>query len=85
MTGAGELYVSVTLPNLIVGSVGGGTRLPSQQACLGLMGLAGAGHGRALAEVAAALCLAGEISIVGAICAGEFTRAHARLARGARA
>ncbi|MDD3450134.1 MAG: hydroxymethylglutaryl-CoA reductase [Gammaproteobacteria bacterium] len=84
MTGEGALYVSVTLPNLIVGSVGGGTRLPSQQACLGLMGLAGSGHGRALAEVAAALCLAGEISIVGAICAGEFTRAHARLARGAR-
>jgi hydroxymethylglutaryl-CoA reductase (NADPH) len=80
----GALYACVTLPNLIVGSVGGGTRLPSQQACLGLMGLAGAGHGRALAEVAAALCLAGELSIVGAICAGDFTRAHVRLARGRR-
>lgn len=77
-----ELYVSVTLPNLIVGSIGGGTKLPSQQAGLQIMGLAGAGHARALAEVAAALCLAGEISIVGAICAGEFTRAHLRLARG---
>ncbi len=80
----GALYVSVTLPNLIVGSIGGGTKLPSQQASLALMGLAGTGHARALAEVAAALCLAGEISIVGAICAGEFTRAHARLARGRR-
>lgn len=84
MTGSGALYVSVTLPNLIVGSIGGGTKLPSQRACLELMGLAGAGHARALAEVAAALCLAGEISIAGAICSGEFTRAHARLARGTR-
>ena len=84
MTEEGALYVSVTLPNLIVGSIGGGTKLPSQQACLEIMGLAGAGHARALAEVTAALCLAGEISIIGAICAGEFTRAHARLARGTR-
>jgi hydroxymethylglutaryl-CoA reductase (NADPH) len=80
----GALYAAVTLPNLVVGSVGGGTQLPSQRACLEIMRMAGPGHARALAELAAALCLAGEISIVGAICAGEFTRAHARLARGAR-
>jgi hydroxymethylglutaryl-CoA reductase (NADPH) len=84
MTPTGALYVAVTLPNLIMGTVGGGTKLPCQQACLEIMGLAGAGHGHALAEIAAALCLAGEISIVGAISAGEFTRAHARLARGDR-
>jgi hydroxymethylglutaryl-CoA reductase (NADPH) len=83
-TSEGALYASVTLPNLIMGSVGGGTKLPSQRACLDIMGLAGPGHARALAEVAAALCLAGEISIVGAICAGEFIRAHVRLARGTR-
>jgi hydroxymethylglutaryl-CoA reductase (NADPH) len=83
-TAEGSLYVSVTLPNLVVGSVGGGTKLPSQSACLEIMGMAGPGHARALAEIAAALCLAGEISIGGAICAGEFTRAHARLARGVR-
>ncbi len=80
-TPEGNLYVAVTLPNLIVGSVGGGTSLPSQQACLEILGLAGPGHAQALAEVAACLCLAGEISIIGAICAGEFTRAHAKLAR----
>jgi hydroxymethylglutaryl-CoA reductase (NADPH) len=84
-TAEGALYVAVTLPNLVVGSVGGGTKLPSQNACLEIMGMSGPGHARALAEIAAALCLAGEISIVGAICAGEFTRAHARLARGTRA
>jgi len=82
VTPDGDLYVAVTLPNLIVGTVGGGTGLPSQQASLDILGLAGPGHARALAEVTACLCLAGEISIVGAICAGEFTRAHARLARG---
>jgi len=83
-TPSGALYVAVTLPNLIMGSVGGGTKLPSQRACLEIMGLAGTGHGQALAEIAAALCLAGEVSIVGAISAGEFTRAHSRLARGTR-
>lgn len=81
-TGDGSLYVAVTLPNLIVGTVGGGTSMPSQHACLEILGLAGPGHASALAEVAASLCLAGEISIVGAICAGEFTRAHESLARG---
>ena len=77
----GALYVAVTLPNLIVGTVGGGTGLPSQRACLDLLGLGGAGHARAFAELAAALTLAGELSIVGALAAGEFTAAHQRLAR----
>ena len=80
----GGLYASVTLPNLIVGTVGGGTGLPSQRACLELMGLAGAGNANALAEVCAAVALAGELSIVGAIVAGDFTRAHQRLARNAQ-
>ena len=77
-----DLYCSVILPNLIVGTVGGGTSLPSQQACLKLLGLAGAGHAQAFAEVASALSLAGEISIIGAMCAGDFSSAHQQLARG---
>ena len=81
-TADGGLYAAVTLPNLIVGTVGGGTGLPSQRACLDLMGLAGPGHARALAEVAAALALAGELSIIGALASGEFARAHRLLARG---
>jgi hydroxymethylglutaryl-CoA reductase (NADPH) len=76
-----DLFASVTLPNILVGSVGGGTRLPSQAAALDLLGLKGAGHGAALAEVAATVCLCGELSIVGAIAAGHFTRAHESLAR----
>lgn len=77
----GSLYAAVTLPNLMVGSVGGGTGLPSQQANLQLLGLAGSGNARALAEVSAGLCLAGELSMIGAFCAGHFARAHRKLAR----
>ncbi|WP_424944567.1 hydroxymethylglutaryl-CoA reductase [Aliiroseovarius crassostreae] len=76
-----DLFCSVTMPNILVGSVGGGTSLPSQSAGLNILGLKGAGHGAALAEVAAATCLCGEISIVAAIAAGHFTRAHENLAR----
>lgn len=82
MTDDHGLYASVTLPNLIVGTVGGGTSLPSQHACLEILGLAGSGHARAFAEVCAGLMLAGELSIIGALAADEFTRAHQRLARG---
>ncbi|MGF1908647.1 hydroxymethylglutaryl-CoA reductase [Vibrio kasasachensis] len=77
----GDLYASVTLPNIMVGTVGGGTGLPTQKACLDILGLHGNGKAKALAEVAAALCLAGELSIVGAFCAGHFARAHHKLAR----
>lgn len=76
-----DLFCCVTMPNILVGSVGGGTSLPSQSAGLNIMGLKGAGKGAALAEVAAAVCLCGEISIVAAIAAGHFTRAHENLAR----
>jgi hydroxymethylglutaryl-CoA reductase (NADPH) len=80
--GDGGLYASVTMPNLIVGTVGGGTRLPSQHACLEILGMAGPDHARAFAELTASLILAGELSIVGALTAGHFTSAHQRLARG---
>lgn len=81
----GALHASVTLPGLIVGTVGGGTGLPSQRACLRLLRMDGPGHAGALAEVIAAALLAGEISILAAICAGDFATAHARLARERRA
>src|SRR5205814_1460823 len=82
VTAAGELYASVTLPNIMVGTVGGGTGLPSQRACLEVLGLAGPNKADALAEVMAAICLAGELSIAGALWAGDFAHAHSRLARG---
>lgn len=78
----GNLYAAITLPSIIVGTVCGGTSLPTQRACLEIMGLAGTGHARALAEVCRALALAGELSLTSAICANEFARAHQKLARG---
>ena len=81
VTEESDLYATVTLPGIMVGTVGGGTRLPTQKACLELMGLAGAGKARALAEVCAGLLLAGELSIIGALSAGHFARAHRKLAR----
>jgi hydroxymethylglutaryl-CoA reductase (NADPH) len=81
-TKANELYASVTLPNIMVGTIGGGTGLPSQHACLEIMRLSGPGRAQAFAEVTAGLCLAGELSIIGALCSGDFSRAHRLLARG---
>lgn len=77
----GGIFLSVSLPNILVGSVGGGTSLPSASAALNILGLQGPGKAAALAEVAAVLCLCGEISIIGAMAAGHFARAHHKLAR----
>ncbi len=81
ITEDGSLYASVTLPGIMVGTVGGGTGLPTQQACLKLMNLAGSGKARALAEVCTGLLLAGELSIIAALSVGHFSRAHRKLAR----
>jgi hydroxymethylglutaryl-CoA reductase (NADPH) len=82
LTASGDLYTSVTLPNIMVGTVGGGTGLPSAKACLDILGLAGPGNSNALAEVCAATVLAGELSIIGAFCSGDFAMAHHALSRG---
>jgi hydroxymethylglutaryl-CoA reductase (NADPH) len=81
LTDAGDLYCGLTLPNLIVGTVGGGTRLPTARECLAILDCQGEGTASRLAEICAALALAGEISIIGALCAGEFAQAHQRLGR----
>lgn len=78
----GSLLVNVCLPNLVVGTVGGGTGLPTQKECLSLLGCAGPGGAHKFAEIAGALTIAGEISITAAIAAGHFTEAHRKLARG---
>jgi hydroxymethylglutaryl-CoA reductase (NADPH) len=77
----GGLYVSVTVPNILVGSVGGGTKLPSQRACLEIMGLYGANKANALAEIFAAVLIAGELSLGAAVVSGDFAKAHKILAR----
>lgn len=81
-TAEGELYAAVTLPNIMVGTVGGGTGLPSAKACLEILGLGGEGSSVKLAEICAAIVLAGELSIVGALCSGDFALAHRALSRG---
>jgi hydroxymethylglutaryl-CoA reductase (NADPH) len=75
------LYVSVSLPNLIVGTVGGGTHLPTARECLEMVGSYGAGKARKFAEICAATALAGEVSIIAAMSAGDFGRAHSTLGR----
>lgn len=82
ITDDGSLYVSVSLPNMIVGTVGGGTHLPAARECLEMMGCYGENGARKLAEICAATVLAGEISIIGALAAGEFASAHAKYGRG---
>ncbi len=81
VTTDGGLYVSVTLPNLIVGTVGGGTGLPTQRECLEMMDCFGAGKARKFAEICAAVALAGEISIAAALSAGHFSMAHKKFGR----
>ncbi|MBI2265509.1 MAG: hydroxymethylglutaryl-CoA reductase [Armatimonadetes bacterium] len=81
ITQKGELYISVSLPNLIVGTVGGGTGLPTQRECLRMLGCVGEGTARKFAEICAATVLAGEISIMGALASGDFTKAHIRYGR----
>jgi hydroxymethylglutaryl-CoA reductase (NADPH) len=76
-TRSGELYASVTLPNLIVGTVGGGTYLPTARECLSMLGCNGAGFARKFAEICAVAVLAGEIALVGAMASGQFAQAHA--------
>ncbi|WKN44740.1 hydroxymethylglutaryl-CoA reductase [Tunicatimonas pelagia] len=81
VTAKGELYASLTLPNLIIGSVGGGTGLPTQRECLEMMDCYGTGKANKLAEIMTAVALAGELSIGAAIAEGHFTRAHQKLGR----
>jgi len=76
LTENGDFYISVTLPNLIVGTVGGGTHLPTQKECLSLLGCDGNGTAKKFAEICTATVLAGEISITGALAGGYFSKAH---------
>ncbi|MGB0176399.1 MAG: hydroxymethylglutaryl-CoA reductase [Owenweeksia sp.] len=77
----GQLYASLTLSNLIVGTVGGGTGLPTQRECLEMMKSYGAGNANKLAEIMASVALAGELSIASAIAEGHFTEAHQKMGR----
>lgn len=81
VTPSGDFYVSTSLPNLIVGTVGGGTHLPTARECLEMIGCFGPGGARKFAEICAAVVLCGELSIAGAIASGEFAMAHQAFGR----
>lgn len=76
-----DLYVSVTLPSLIVGTVGGGTGLPTQKECLSIMDCYGVGKAQKFAEICCAVALTGELSIAAAMSVDHFSRAHEKLGR----
>lgn len=80
-TPEGGLYCGIDLPNLIVGTVGGGTRTPTARECLRIMRCEGDGKAAKFAEIVAGTLLAGEISIIAAIASGHFARSHERLGR----
>lgn len=79
-----DLYISVTLPSLEVGVVGGGTRLKTQRELLSLTGVFGVEEGlraKWLAEVIAAGVLCGELSLLAAMASDELAESHLRLGR----
>ncbi len=76
VTTSGDLYLAVTLPSLMVGTVGGGTGLPTQRECLSLLDCTGPGSARKFAEICGATILCGELSIAAAMASGNFSKAH---------
>ena len=80
-----SLHVSVTMPSIEVGTVGGGTHLPAQAGCLDICGVRGAARGpgsmpgdnaRKLAQIVGASVLAGELSLMAALAANHLVRSH---------
>lgn len=77
---SGGVYFSLTLPNLNLGTIGGGTYLPAQQAARALLGM-GEIKTKELVAVTATACLAGEISLLAALAEKSLAQAHQNLAR----
>jgi hydroxymethylglutaryl-CoA reductase (NADPH) len=73
-----NLYVSVYLPDLMVGTVGGGTGLATQTEALSIIGK----NTKKLVEVIGGTVLAGEISLLASLSEGSLVKAHRRLGRG---
>ncbi|MEQ2260297.1 hypothetical protein XENORESO_012216 [Xenotaenia resolanae] len=75
-----DLYISCTMPSIELGTVGGGTNLPPQQACLQMLGVTSPNqpgeNARQLARVVCATVLAGELSLMAALAAGHLVKSH---------
>ncbi|KAL6808824.1 hydroxymethylglutaryl-coenzyme A reductase domain-containing protein [Trichoderma sp. SZMC 28013] len=78
----GSLQISVSMPSLEVGTLGGGTILDPQGSMLELLGVRGShptnpgDNARRLARIIAAAVLAGELSLCSALAAGHLVKAH---------
>ncbi|MCU0234007.1 MAG: hydroxymethylglutaryl-CoA reductase [Thermoanaerobaculales bacterium] len=81
LTPEGDLYMSLTIPSLIVATFGGGTGLPTQRECLAMMGCVGRGKVKKLAEIVAGVALAGEISLGSAISSLDWVSSHEKYGR----
>ncbi|KAJ3481120.1 hypothetical protein NLI96_g7871 [Meripilus lineatus] len=77
-----DLLMTVTMPCIEVGTVGGGTILAPQQAVLEMLGVKGANYdtpganAQQLARIIASAVMAGELSLISALAAGHLVRAH---------
>jgi hydroxymethylglutaryl-CoA reductase (NADPH) len=83
-----NLYVSVFLPDLVVGTVGGGTGLETQKEALNILGVFLGNSGKnsqKLAEIIGAAVLAGEISLIASLSVNSLSHAHRRFGRGEKA
>lgn len=81
LTPEGDLYISITIPSLIVATYGGGTGLPTQRECLEILGCYGKGKVRKLAEIVAGAVLAGELSLAAAISSLDWVSSHEQYGR----
>jgi len=80
----GDLYFSVYLPDLMVGTIGGGTGLPTQKEALLVLGFdkPKKGDSLCLAGIIGGAVLAGELSLTAALSAGHLAKAHQKFGRG---
>jgi hydroxymethylglutaryl-CoA reductase (NADPH) len=81
VTDSGDLYASVTLPSLTVGTVGGGTGWGTARECLAMLSCEGPNGAPKFAEIIASTLLGGELSVGAAIITGEFVGAHEMFGR----
>ncbi|HEU4454109.1 MAG TPA: hydroxymethylglutaryl-CoA reductase [Longimicrobium sp.] len=76
-----DLYMSITIPSLIVATHGGGTGLPTQKECLQMLGCVGRGSVNKFAEIVAGVVLAGELSLASAISSSDWVSSHEQYGR----
>jgi hydroxymethylglutaryl-CoA reductase (NADPH) len=81
LTRDGDLYMSLTIPSLIVATYGGGTGLATQRECLEVLDCWGRDKVKKLAEIVAGVALAGEISLGAAISSLDWVSSHEKYGR----